>query len=78
MCRLLSRSWSRRLLPPRADGWEGVPGGRGESGQALKRFPYGDGEAAAYYLINKMPPDEFDRMLNLLVEYRAKQGTATS
>ncbi|MGW4766144.1 ParB/RepB/Spo0J family partition protein [Streptomyces pseudogriseolus] len=57
---------------------EGVPGGRAESGQALKRFPYGDGEAAAYYLINKMPPDEFDRMLNLLVEHRAKQGTAMS
>jgi ParB family chromosome partitioning protein len=42
----------------------------------LKKFPYGDGESAAYYLINKMPPDEFNKMLDLLIQYRDSQATA--
>jgi ParB family chromosome partitioning protein len=42
----------------------------------LKKFPYGDGESAAYYLINRMPPDEFNKMLDLLIQHRDSQVTA--
>ncbi|MFD8251294.1 ParB/RepB/Spo0J family partition protein [Streptomyces werraensis] len=59
---------------------EGLPEPRAASSQArqaLKKFPYGDGETAAYYLINKMPPEEFNKMLDLLVQHRDKQGTTT-
>jgi ParB family chromosome partitioning protein len=40
------------------------------TGQQLKRFPYGDGVSAAQHLIHKMPPDEFDKMLDLLIKHR--------
>ncbi|WP_089107631.1 ParB/RepB/Spo0J family partition protein [Streptomyces hyaluromycini] len=41
--------------------------------QQLKRFPYGDGASAAVYLIHKMPPDEFNTMLDLLIKHRDGQ-----
>ncbi|MFD2284191.1 ParB/RepB/Spo0J family partition protein [Streptomyces lusitanus] len=41
----------------------------------LKKFPYGDGESAAHYLINRMPPDEFNKMLDLLIQHRDSQAT---
>ncbi|MFJ9668769.1 ParB/RepB/Spo0J family partition protein [Streptomyces sp. NPDC101219] len=54
-----------------------VPDQAEQTRPALKRFPYGDGESAAYYLINKMPPDEFNRMLDLLIQHRDSQATKT-
>ncbi|MCL7429787.1 ParB/RepB/Spo0J family partition protein [Streptomyces sp. YS415] len=36
-----------------------------------KRFPYTDGAEAAHYLILKMPPDEFNKMLDLLIKHRS-------
>ncbi|MCK1823389.1 ParB/RepB/Spo0J family partition protein [Streptomyces sp. XM83C] len=42
----------------------------------LKKFPYGDGESAAYYLINRMPPDEFNKMLDLLIQHRNSNSQA--
>lgn len=38
-----------------------------------KRFPYSDGQEAAQYLILRMPPDEFSRMLGLLNHHKASQ-----
>ncbi|WP_079049236.1 ParB/RepB/Spo0J family partition protein [Streptomyces torulosus] len=38
-----------------------------------KRFPYEDGVFAAQLLIHKMPPDELDRMLELLIKHRDGQ-----
>ncbi|MFJ6661625.1 ParB/RepB/Spo0J family partition protein [Streptomyces sp. NPDC091377] len=40
-----------------------------------RRFPYSDGPSAAYCLIHKMPPEEFDRMLTLLIKHRENQLT---
>lgn len=37
-----------------------------------KRFPYDDGAFAAQLLIHRMPAAEFDTMLDLLAEHRAK------
>lgn len=44
----------------------------------LKRFPYDDGTAAAGFLIDRMPPQEFDTMLGLLLQHQAKQAEAAS
>jgi hypothetical protein len=35
-------------------------------------FPYGDGPAAARFLIERMPVPEFRRMLELLTEHHLK------
>lgn len=43
---------------------------------ALKRFPYEDGPSAAQYLIHRMPPGEFDKMLGLLLEHQTKRADA--
>lgn len=45
--------------------------------QQLKRFPYQDGAEAAWFLIQKMPPDEFNKMLDLLIKHRDSQAVAT-
>lgn len=37
-----------------------------------KRFPYDDGVTAAQYLIHKMPPEEFGKMLDLLIAHGLK------
>lgn len=47
------------------------------TGQQLKRFPYGDGVSAAQHLIHKMPPDEFNRMLDLLIKHKESQVAAS-
>jgi ParB family chromosome partitioning protein len=44
---------------------------------ARKRFPYEDGQAAAQYLIHRMPPDEFDKMLGLLLDHQVERADAT-
>ncbi|WP_331748549.1 ParB/RepB/Spo0J family partition protein [Streptomyces chartreusis] len=41
-----------------------------------KRFPYQDGTDAAWFLINKMPPDEFNKMLDLLIKHRDTQAVS--
>src|SRR5262249_43283279 len=38
-----------------------------------QRFPYEDGVYAAQHLIHKMPPDEFNKMLDLLIKHRDSQ-----
>jgi ParB family chromosome partitioning protein len=38
--------------------------------QQPKRFPYQDGAEAALHLIHKMPVDEFNKMLDLLIKHR--------
>ncbi|MEU4877970.1 ParB/RepB/Spo0J family partition protein [Streptomyces sp. NPDC021608] len=48
-----------------------VTAGAGE--QKPKRFPYEDGVYAAQHLIYKMPPDEFNKMLDLLIKHRDSQ-----
>ncbi|MEU1519942.1 ParB/RepB/Spo0J family partition protein [Streptomyces sp. NPDC005811] len=45
--------------------------GTGE--QKPKRFPYEDGLWAAQFLIHKMPPDEFTKMLDILIKHRDSQ-----
>ncbi|MEV0982415.1 ParB/RepB/Spo0J family partition protein [Streptomyces sp. NPDC049915] len=40
----------------------------------LKKFPYDDGAEAAYFLIHRMPPEEFDKMLALLVKHKNSQA----
>jgi ParB family chromosome partitioning protein len=42
-------------------------------GQQPKRFPYDNGAYAAQHLIHKMPPAEFNRMLDLLIKHRDSQ-----
>ncbi|MEV7076619.1 ParB/RepB/Spo0J family partition protein [Streptomyces sp. NPDC093990] len=42
----------------------------------LKRFPYTNGVDAAHLLIHKMPPDEFNKMLDLLIKHADSQVTA--
>lgn len=39
----------------------------------VKRFPYNDGLSAAEYLIHKMPPDEFGKMLSKLNTHWERQ-----
>ncbi|MEV5730331.1 ParB/RepB/Spo0J family partition protein [Streptomyces pharetrae] len=63
--------------PPEAEQQpDGIPEQRHEAAEAqveagpLKRFPYNDGVTAAQYLIHKMPPDEFEKMLDRLIEHR--------
>ncbi|MFJ4329092.1 ParB/RepB/Spo0J family partition protein [Streptomyces tricolor] len=48
----------------------------GGEGQQPRLFPYGDGVAAARYLIHKMPADEFIKMLDLLNKHRDRQGVS--
>jgi ParB family chromosome partitioning protein len=43
--------------------------------QQLKRFPYADGVSAAHLLIHKMSPDEFNKMLDLLIKHGQSQTT---
>ncbi|MER6788520.1 ParB/RepB/Spo0J family partition protein [Streptomyces sp. NPDC000658] len=49
-----------------------VTTGAGE--QKPKRFPYEDGVYAAQHLIYKMPADEFNKMLDLLIKHRDSQA----
>ncbi|WP_053672985.1 ParB/RepB/Spo0J family partition protein [Streptomyces sp. NRRL B-1140] len=42
----------------------------------LKRFPYDDGASAAIYLIHKMPPAEFDKMLDRLIKHRDSRAVS--
>jgi ParB family chromosome partitioning protein len=62
--------------PPAGEQPDGIPEQRHEAAEAqaevgpLKRFPYNDGVTAAQYLIHKMPPDEFEKMLDRLIEHR--------
>ncbi|MFF9042136.1 ParB/RepB/Spo0J family partition protein [Streptomyces sp. NPDC014892] len=47
------------------------------TGKQPKRFPYEDGQMAAMYLIHRMPHDEFDTMLQLLLQHKKNnQGAA--
>ncbi|WP_033416620.1 ParB/RepB/Spo0J family partition protein [Streptomyces canus] len=43
-----------------------------------KKFPYDDGHFAAQLLIHKMPPDEFNRMLDQLIKHRDSQQAVTT
>ncbi|MEU4490114.1 ParB/RepB/Spo0J family partition protein [Streptomyces purpurascens] len=60
-------------VPPQAIATETTASG-GE--QQPKRFPYEDGVSAALYLIHKMPPDEFDKMLDRLIAYKDSQAVS--
>lgn len=44
--------------------------------QQPKRFPYEDGASAALHLIHKMPPHEFDKMLDRLIKHRDSQAVS--
>ncbi|MGE7436993.1 ParB/RepB/Spo0J family partition protein [Kitasatospora sp. NPDC001175] len=43
-------------------------------GQQPMLFPYGDGVAAARYLIDNMPTDEFNKMLDMLNKHNERQA----
>lgn len=43
-----------------------------------KRFPYEDGWLVAELLIRKMPPAEFDKMLDTLIKYKEDQTASSS
>ncbi|MEU0632279.1 hypothetical protein [Streptomyces sp. NPDC005989] len=47
-------------------------------GQQPRRFPYEDGAYAAQHLIHKMPADEFNKMLDLLIKHRDSQTVPAS
>ncbi|MEU8936272.1 ParB/RepB/Spo0J family partition protein [Streptomyces sp. NPDC048409] len=55
---------------------------RAEEGSASEQprrlFPYSDGVDAAMHLIQKMPPGEFTKMLDLLIKHREGQTSAAS
>ncbi|MFF1405033.1 ParB/RepB/Spo0J family partition protein [Streptomyces sp. NPDC058294] len=42
-----------------------------------KKFPYDNGADAAYFLIHKMLPEEFDKMLDLLIKHRSSRAGQT-
>ncbi|CAL9323979.1 ParB/RepB/Spo0J family partition protein [Streptomyces sp. SudanB66_2053] len=42
-----------------------------------KRFPYHDGAEAAWFLIHKMPPEEFNKMMELLIEHHESKAAST-
>lgn len=44
--------------------------------QQPKRFPYEDGYWAAQHLILKMPPDELNKMVTMLIKHRDSQASA--
>ncbi|MGW4024062.1 ParB/RepB/Spo0J family partition protein [Streptomyces sp. NPDC005009] len=48
------------------------------AGEQPKRFPYQDGVYAAQHLIHKMPPEEFNKMLDLLIKHRESHTVHTS
>ncbi|MGW2050820.1 ParB/RepB/Spo0J family partition protein [Streptomyces sp. NPDC001858] len=45
-------------------------------GKQPKRFPYEDGQMAAMYLIHRMPPAEFNKMLQLLLQHKDSQAVS--
>ncbi|MFI2380214.1 ParB/RepB/Spo0J family partition protein [Streptomyces sp. NPDC018964] len=47
-----------------------APTAAASAGEQPKRFPYDDGVYAAQHLIRKMPPEEFNKMLDLLIKHR--------
>ncbi|GAA2288686.1 hypothetical protein GCM10010145_68800 [Streptomyces ruber] len=49
-----------------------------EKDQQPKRFPYDNGVYAAQHLIHKMPPDQLDKVLDLLIKHRDNQAVPTS
>jgi ParB family chromosome partitioning protein len=67
-----------------ADPSDGIPEPREELPDVdtaegpLKRFPYDNGRSAAGYLISRMPDDEFDVMLEVLLEYKTRRAAARS
>ncbi|GAA2426470.1 ParB/RepB/Spo0J family partition protein [Streptomyces coeruleofuscus] len=60
-------------LPAQSTADEAAAGG---ADQQPKRFPYEDGVTAALHLIHKMPPDEFDKMLDRLIKHRDSQAVS--
>lgn len=68
---LLDNGSGQPSVPGQASALEATPTGGGE--QQPKLFPYGDGVEAAHYLILKMPPGEFNKMLDLLIRHRDSQ-----
>lgn len=72
--------------PPANEAREGVPSVPGQANpgkataagevQPRKLFPYEDGVDAARFLILKMPPDEFNKMLDLLNRHRERQAVS--
>ncbi|WP_060886385.1 ParB/RepB/Spo0J family partition protein [Streptomyces caniscabiei] len=52
----------------------GDPLGAQTAGKQPKRFPYEDGQLAAMYLIHRMPPTEFDKMLQLLLQHKDREA----
>ncbi|CAL9674911.1 Nucleoid occlusion protein (plasmid) [Streptomyces sp. enrichment culture] len=50
----------------------------GGAGKQPKLFPYEDGVYAAQHLIHKMPPEEFNKMLDLLIKHRDSHTARTS
>ncbi|WP_037873342.1 ParB/RepB/Spo0J family partition protein [Streptomyces sp. NRRL S-37] len=55
-----------------------APATTASAGEQPKRFPYQDGVYAAQHLIHKMPPEEFDKMLDLLIRHRESHTAHTS
>ncbi|WP_331737449.1 hypothetical protein OG520_45050 (plasmid) [Streptomyces sp. NBC_00984] len=62
-------------LPAQATAAEATAG---VEGQQPKRFPYEDGAYAAQHLIHKMPSDEFNKLLDLLIKHRDSQTVPVS
>ncbi|MFC8424111.1 ParB/RepB/Spo0J family partition protein [Streptomyces sp. NPDC057236] len=54
-----------------------APATTASAGEQPKRFPYQDGVYAAQHLIHKMPPEEFDKMLDLLIKHRESHTVHT-
>ncbi|GAA2225205.1 ParB/RepB/Spo0J family partition protein [Streptomyces indiaensis] len=59
-------------LPVQSTAAEATAGGE----QQLKRFPYEDGESAAMYLIHRMSPVEFEKMLDRLIAHRDSRAVS--
>ncbi|MEH0557504.1 ParB/RepB/Spo0J family partition protein [Streptomyces sp. B21-101] len=60
-------------VPAQAPTLEGTAGAEDHK---PRRFPYEDGVYAAQHLIHKMPPNEFSKMLDLLIHHRDSQAAS--
>ncbi|MGW2690177.1 ParB/RepB/Spo0J family partition protein [Streptomyces sp. NPDC001414] len=62
------------VLPePRAVDGASTEGEQSAGEQPKRKFPYDNGLDAAYFLIHRMAPDEFNKMLDALIKHRDRQ-----
>ena len=65
-------------IPEPRDATHASPAAADAADRPPVKFPYDDGSSAAYFLIHRMPPTEFDKMLEALLEHKANRQDAAT